>query len=84
MLQLTTEDAIKDRPDAVVTGGRWVACNKGDLDAPKVRCRYVATEVNKQHNVEYYAATPPLEANKLRFYQHAHCPKIKGAPAKLC
>ena len=64
------EDAKKD-VDATFIGGRWVNCNKGDTQQPKVRARYVATEVNNEDDSTYFAATPPLEALRLLFNQFA-------------
>ena len=60
----TAEEARQD-PEAVVVGGRWVNCNEGDVSSPKVRARYVATEVNHGDDAQYFAATPPLEAVRL-------------------
>ena len=37
---------LKNYEDSKLLGGRWVTSNKGDLAQPKVRCRYVATEIN--------------------------------------
>ena len=36
----TPAEAAKDPPpNAVIVGGRWVLCNKGDVSNPKVRGR---------------------------------------------
>ena len=35
------EEAVND-PDGKIIGSRWVNCNKGDQEAPDVRCRLVA------------------------------------------
>ena len=48
--RITSEAEAKADPNATLTGGRWILCNKGDADAPKVRARYVATEVNREQN----------------------------------
>ena len=58
------EDMHREK-DKVVVGGRWVLCNKGDATQPKVRARYVATEVNHYDDAQYFAATPPLESIRL-------------------
>ena len=56
--EITSEAEAKQRPNAVITGGRWILCNKVDNDAPKLRASYVATEVNNGTTTDYYAATP--------------------------
>ena len=65
-----------------IVGGRWVTHNKGDLDNPKVRCRWVATEINTGDDVQFYAATPPLEAKRLLFSMFAHQRRKMGTPAR--
>ena len=70
--ELTTEAAARQRPNATVVGGRWILSNKGDNLNPKVRARYVATEVNKEADLAFYAATPPLEAIRLLLSKFAH------------
>lgn len=45
-------------------GTRWVDTNKGDSRNPDVRCRLVAQEINRGHDDDLYAATPPIEALK--------------------
>ena len=81
--RLTTRDHAETLPDAKVIGGMWVMTNKGDEEAPKIRCRYVATEVNLQGDVSFYAATPPLEAKKLLFSQFARRRTQNGKILKL-
>ena len=53
--------------DATVAG-KWVVTNKGDHNAPDVRCRMVACEVaygkTTATEADYFAPTPPLEAMK--------------------
>ena len=69
------------RTGAIIVGGRWVLCNKGDVQKPKVRGRWVATEVNYEHDMALYAATPPLEATRLLFskfaQRHPHQPDLE-------
>ena len=40
---------------------RWTGTNKGDNDAPNIRCRLVATEIRKSGEDPICAPTPPLE-----------------------
>ena len=60
--ELVSKDEAAKIPGSKVIGGRWVLCNKGDLQSPTIPCRWVATEVNTGDDLAYYAATPPLEA----------------------
>ena len=46
-------------------GGRWVDVNKGDTKKPNVRCRYVAKDIAYKKSDDFFAAMPPLEANKV-------------------
>ena len=48
-------------------GTRWVDVNKGDDVNPVYRSRLVAQEINRSKREDLFAATPPLEANKLLF-----------------
>ena len=41
---------------------RWIDTNKGDDDAPNVRCRLVAREIRKAGEDPIFAPTPPLES----------------------
>ena len=69
---IATLDGVKKDPKATLVGGRWVNCNKGDIQQPKVRARWVATEINHGNGESnYFAATPPLEAVRLLFSQFA-------------
>ena len=43
---------------------RWVRVNKGDAETPDIRVRLVGMEVAYQKDVEFFSATPPLEALK--------------------
>ena len=45
----------------------WVDVNKGDDENPEIRCRIVGKEYNDQKRVDLFAATPPLESNKVLF-----------------
>ena len=45
----------------------WVDVNKGDDENPEVRCRLVGKEYNDQKRNDLFAATPPLESNKVLF-----------------
>ena len=58
-------------------------CNKGDVEHPKIRARWVATEVNTGNDVTFYAATPPLEAKRLLFSKYAHLRRIKGPKLQI-
>ena len=62
---IVTPEDIKQDPQAVLVGGRWVLCNKGNATQPKVRARHVANEVNHYDDAQYFAATPPLESIRL-------------------
>ena len=60
--------------DYVRTRCRWVMCNKGDADNPDCRARLVSCEVNKRKGdrpPEFYASTPPLEAQRIMFNRFA-------------
>ena len=57
--------------------------NKGDAMAPKIRCRYVATEVNHGNDLAYYASTPPLESIRLLVGQMAQRKSRGGKPLVL-
>ena len=60
--------------DYVRTRSRWVVCNKGDDSAPDVRARLVSCEINKNKSdkpFEFYASTPPLEAQRIMFDRFA-------------
>eukprot|EP00973_Karenia_brevis_P072169 10025940-Karenia_brevis.AAC.1 len=45
--------------------GRWLDVNKGDLQNPLYRSRYVAKEFRKGVMPELFAATPPLEGLRI-------------------
>lgn len=80
---------ITSMPEALQTenppfvGGCWVTHNKGDLDNPKVRCRWVATELNTGDHMYFYAATPPLEGKRLLFNVFAHQRRVRGPKLQL-
>jgi hypothetical protein len=44
---------------------KWVDVNKGDLQRPVVRSRFVAKEFADKRSDEFFAATPPLEALRM-------------------
>ena len=46
------------------TRTRWVRVNKGDAQKPDIRARLVGMEVAYQKDVDFFSATPPLEALK--------------------
>ena len=46
-------------------GTRWVDVNKSDDSNPQYRSRLVAKEINTHKRDDLFAATPPLEAQKL-------------------
>ena len=46
------QDARAD-VDGKILNGRWVLCNKSDLETPDCRARYVACELNLQDDVSY-------------------------------
>ena len=72
VIEIVDTSQISAFKDPKLLGGRWVSANKGDKDNPKVRCRFVATEVNHgDTNADFYAATPPLECERLLFSQFA-------------
>ena len=45
--------------------GKWVDVNKGDLERPVVRSRYVAKEFANTKSDDFFSPTPPLEALRL-------------------
>ena len=49
----------------------------------QMRCRYVATGINREHNDAFYAATPPLDAKRMLFSRFAQRPAWKGKKMKL-
>jgi hypothetical protein len=48
-------------------GVRWVDINKGDKINPEYRSRLVAKEIKLYKTLDFFAATPPLEAKKMLF-----------------
>ena len=81
--EIATTDVIKDRPQSKLIGGRWVLCNKGDIEKQKIKARWVATEVNTGNDVTFYAATPPLEAKRLLFSNYAHQRRRRGPQLQI-
>ena len=45
--------------------GKWVGVNKGDLEKPVARSRYVAKEFANTKSNDVFSPTPPLEALRL-------------------
>ena len=76
VIEIIGTSQIQNFKDPKLLGGRWVSANKGDHTNPKVRCRFVATEVNHEDNPQYFAATPPLDAIRLLLNKFS-----KGPPA---
>ena len=56
---VTSEQARADESGKILNG-RWVLCNKGDVDAPDCRARYVACELAAHEDASFFAATLPL------------------------
>ena len=46
-------------------GVKWIGVNKGDKNNPEYRSRLVAHTVKKDKRQDLFAATPPLEANRI-------------------
>ena len=46
---------------------KWLDTNKGDSVHPNIRSRFVAREIAHERDTAMFAATPPLEANKLLY-----------------
>ena len=46
---------------------KWLDTNKGDSAHPNIRSRFVAREIAHERDTAMFAATPPLEANKLLY-----------------
>ena len=59
---------------------RWVDTNKGDDDAPNIRCRLVAREIRKAGEDPIFAPTPPLES--LRTILSLAATDFLGVPRK--
>ena len=77
------DEAMKG-PEGKVVGCPWVNSNKGDAESPDVRCRSVAQEINRGYVCDdFYAATPPLEENKLLLSDWATKKHIRGQKLKL-
>ena len=45
-----------------IIGTKWIDVNKGDMDNPKIRCRFVGKEFRTGPDDALFASTPPLEA----------------------
>ena len=72
------EDCWRETGKAPI-GSMWIDIDKGDIHAPDYRSRFVAKEINRQPSDDMFAATPPLEAKKLRFSMAASQPDPNGA-----
>lgn len=84
VIEIIGTNDIKTFKDPKSLGGRWVSANKSDQQNPKVRCRYVATDCNQgDTNADFYAATPPLECERLLFSQRAKRRKSAGPELAL-
>lgn len=81
--KLTTESEARKKPNATVVGGRWVLCNKGGNVTPNVRARSAATGVDRDADLAFYAATPPLEAIRMLLSKHAHAKHGGATDIKL-
>jgi len=46
---------------------KWLDASKGDTVHPNIRSRFVAREIAHERDSAMFAATPPLEANKLLY-----------------
>ena len=56
-------DQLKTR--GKIIGTTWIDVNKGDLDNPNIRCRFVEQSFRTGPDDALYASTPPLEALRL-------------------
>ena len=65
-----------------IIGTRWVDVNKGDIDNPNCRSRFVGREINVGRDDTLYAATPPLEALRVVLSHAATRKKGKGVKSK--
>ena len=59
---------------------RWIDTNKGNDDAPNVRCRLLAREIRRAGEDPVFAPTPPLES--LRTVVSLAATDFQGAPKK--
>ena len=66
-----------------VRSGRSRFSSNGGLEQPDRKARYVASEVNTVDTTHVFAATPPLEAERLLFSQFASARKRDGPPLQL-
>ena len=69
--QATDHSTAKHTADFKLVRTRWVITNKGDAEAPDVRARLVACEINDGKTDAYFASTPPLEAKRILFSEYA-------------
>ena len=59
-----TEEAVRVTGKPPIST-RWVDINKGDVDNPDYRSRWVARQFKDNDTTEFFAATPPWEAIKM-------------------
>ena len=62
---------------------RWVLCNKRDETSPDFRARLVACEIARDKQSQFYASTPPLEANQFLFNRYARERTSNNEPLQL-
>ena len=62
--KVPTEECWRETGAAPI-GTRWVDVNKGDDSKPEYRSRLVAKEIKTNKREDLFAATPPLEAQKI-------------------
>ena len=62
-VKITRKEAIRRGMKIIKT--RWIDINKGDVEDPNYRSRFVAKEFNVDKQEGLFAATPPLEALKM-------------------
>ena len=46
---------------------KWLDTNRGDSVHPNIRSMFVAREIAYERDTAMFAATPPLEANRLPY-----------------
>ena len=69
--EATGHTKAKAADEFMLVRTRWVLCSTGGIEAPDVRARLVACEVNTSKSTEFLASTPPLEAKQLLFSDFA-------------
>jgi hypothetical protein len=63
-----------DKTGQAPVSTKWVDINKGDIENPDIRCRWVGREFkgNDTGREDLFAATPPLEAKKALLHMAAN------------